>query len=159
MPFEEDSLRNTSVLNFFLSDVDALIREIVVDLHGPDPVVFESAFDHMLLEVGIIPEDLPVVFEPGGLHAGDVVVFGGFSSFHEGEVIDGGAHLVEQVLVDILFEVLPFLLYRAVDEIELLGLVEVLLIGVVEDVPGQEGNLLGDVGLHLLSYIFINNTQ
>ena len=159
LPFEEDSLRNASILNFFLGDVDGLIGEVVVDLDGSDPVVFKSAFDHMLLEVGIVSEDLSVVFEPGGLDTGDVVVFRGFPGFHEGEVIDGGAHLVEEMLVDILFQVLPFLLNRAVNEIELLGLVEVLFIGVMEDMSGQEGDLLGDVRLHLLSYIFINNSQ
>lgn len=110
LPFEEDSLRNACVLDFLLGDVDGLIREVVVDLDGSDPVVFKSAFDHMLLEVGIVPEDLSVVFEPGGLDAGDVVIFGGLPGFHEGKVIDGGAHLVEEVLIDILFEVLPFLL-------------------------------------------------
>jgi len=110
LPFEEDSLRNACILDFLLGDVDALVGEIVVDLYGPDPVVFESCFDDMLLEVGIVPEYLAIVFEPGGLYSRDVVVFGCFSCFHEGEVIDGGAHLVEEMFVDILFEVLSFFL-------------------------------------------------
>ena len=101
-------MRNTCILYFFLSDIDGLVREIIVDLNGSDPIVFKSALDNVLLEVGIISKDLPIVFEPWGLYSWYVVVFWCFSSFHEGKIIDGGAHLVEEMFVNILFEILFF---------------------------------------------------
>ena len=159
LSFEEDSLRNACILNFFLCDEDGLVREVVVDLNRSDSIVFQSAFDNVLLEVCIVAKNLSIVFEPWRLYSGNVVIFRCFSLFHEGEIIDGGAHLVDQVLVDILFEELSFLLLRAIDEIELLCFMEILFIGIVEDMSWEEGNFLWNVGLHLLSYIFINNKQ
>jgi len=43
---------------------------------------------------------------------------------------------------------LTLLLLGSIDEIELLGFVVVLFVGVVEDVAREEGDLLGKVGLH-----------
>ena len=55
LSFEEGTLRDATVLYFFLSDEDALVREVVVDLYGSNAIVFESAFDNSFLEVGIEP--------------------------------------------------------------------------------------------------------
>lgn len=102
----------------------------------------------MFLEIGIEAQHLAVILEPGRLNARDIVIFGGVAFTHEGGVVEGFGHLIDQVLVDYLFIELPLLLLRPVHEIELLCLVEVLLVGVVEDVTRQEWHLLWNVCLH-----------
>jgi len=102
----------------------------------------------MLLEVGIVTKHLPVILEPRGLHARYGVIFGSISSLHEGEVVDGLAHLVNQILIDIFLQELSFFLLRAILEVELLSLVIALLVWIVEDMTGKEGNFLGNVCLH-----------
>ena len=136
LSFEENSLGNSCVLDFLLSDEDGFVREVVVDMHWPDSVVLESAFDDMFLEIAVIAQDLPIILEPGRLNARDVVVLGSVACFHEGEAVDGLAHFVNQVLIDIFLEELLLLLLRAIFEVELLGFVIVLLVGIVEDVSG-----------------------
>lgn len=91
---------------------------------------------------------MSVVLEPGRLDARDVVVLGRVPSLHEGEVADGLAHFVDQILIDFFLEELFLLLLRTIFEVELLGLVIVLLVGIMEDVSGKERNLLGNVCLH-----------
>ena len=161
LPLEEHALRNAGVFDFLLSDEDGLVGKVVVDLDGSDAVVFESAFDDVLLEVGIEAQHFAIVLEPWRLHPRDVVVFGCLACFLEGEVVDGLAHLVDQVGVDLFLMELPLLLHRPVLEIELLRLVVVLFVGVVEDVSWQEWYLLRDVCLHQLKlyfYLFIHQT-
>ena len=102
----------------------------------------------MLLEVGVKAQDLAVVFEPGRLDARDVVVLGCLPRLLEAEVVEGLSHLVDKVFVDFLFEELALFLLRAVEEVELLGFMVVLLVRVMEDVAREEGHLLGDVDLH-----------
>ncbi len=103
----------------------------------------------MLLEVSIKAENLAVVFEPGRLNTRDVVVLRSLPRLLEAEVVERLGHLVDEVFVDFLFEELTLFLLRAVDEVELLGFMVVLLVRVMEDVARQEGHLLGDVHLHL----------
>jgi hypothetical protein len=69
LPLEEDPLRNTCVLYFLLRDVNGFIRQVVVDVHRSDPVILKPALDDVLLEIAIVAEYLPVVLEPGRLHA------------------------------------------------------------------------------------------
>lgn len=56
----------------------------------------------MLLEVGIISEYLSIIFKPGGLNSRNIVIFWLVSLFHEGEVIDGFTHLIDEMFIDIL---------------------------------------------------------
>ena len=90
----------------------------------------------MFLEICIESKDLAIILEPRWLNSGNGVIFGCFSLLHEGEIVDGSAHLIDEIGIDVLLEELLFLLNRSVDEIELLSLVVVLLIGVVEDMSG-----------------------
>ena len=71
MAFEEDSLWDAEVLDFWLGDEDGLIREIVVNFYLSDHIVFESAFDHMLLEIAIESQNLPIILDPWRLNAGN----------------------------------------------------------------------------------------
>jgi hypothetical protein len=69
----------------------------------------------------------------------------------EGEVAQRLSHLIDEVFINFLIEELAFLLLGTINEIELLGLVVVLLIGIVKDVAWKERNLFGDVELHILT--------
>lgn len=102
----------------------------------------------MFLEVCVKAEYFSVVLEPGRLYPGNVVIFWSVSFFLEGGVVEAFGHLIDQVFVDYLFIELALLLLGSVDEIELLRLMEVLLVGIVEDVPRKEGNLFWNVCLH-----------
>ena len=148
LSFEEGTLRDATVLYFFLSDEDALIGEVVVDLYGSNAIVFEPAFDNCFLEVGIEPQHFSIIFEPRRLDSWDVVVLRSLSGLHEAHVIDRFAHLVQKILIYIFLIELPFFLNRAVHAVELLSFMEVLLVWVVEDVTRQERHLLGNVCLH-----------
>ena len=154
LSLQENALRNTSIFDLLLCDEDGLVREIVVDLDGPDSVVLESAFHDMFLEIGIESKDLAVILEPRWLYPWNGVIVWCLPLLHEGEVVDGGAHFIDEVSIDILLKELLLLLNRSVDEIELLSLMEVLLIGVMEDMARQERNLLRNVSLHLKLYFY-----
>ena len=91
---------------------------------------------------------MSVVLEPGRLDARDVVVLGRVTSLHEGKIADGLTHFVDQILIDFFLEKLFLLLLRTIFEVELLGLVIVLLVWIMEDMSGKERNLLGNVCLH-----------
>ena len=110
LPLQEHTLRNTSIFYFSLSDVDGLVRKIIVYVDWSDSVVLKSAFDHMFLEVGIVTQDLPIILEPGRLNTRNVVILRSIASFHESEAIDGLAHLVNQVLINIFLQELLLLL-------------------------------------------------
>jgi hypothetical protein len=88
----------------------------------------------MLLEVGIEAEHFTVVLEPWRLNSWNVVIFWGISFFLEGGVVETFSHLIDEVFVDYLFIELPLLLLGSIDEIELLCLVVVLLVGIMKDV-------------------------
>jgi hypothetical protein len=105
----------------------------------------------MFLEIGIEPQYFSVVFEPRGLNTWDVIVLWCLPWFLEGKVAERLSHLIDQVLIDFLIEELTLLLLGTINEIELLGLVIVLLIGIVEDVTGEEWNLFRNVELHILT--------
>ena len=83
------------------------------------------------------------------MYTWNVIIFWCLSWFLKSKVAQRLSHLIDQVLIDFLIEELALLLLGAVNEIKLLGLVVILLIGVVENVTGEEGNLFGDVDLHL----------
>lgn len=53
LSFKEYTLRNSTVSNFWLSDENSLIRQVVINLNFPDSIVLQPAFDNMFLEVGI----------------------------------------------------------------------------------------------------------
>ncbi len=108
----------------------------------------------MFLEVSIKPKDFPVILQPWGLYSGNVVILWGSSVLEEGELSDAFGEFVNEVLIDILLGILFFLLYTAVNKIELLSLVEALLIRITEDVAWEERNLFGKVFLHS-KFIFI----
>lgn len=148
-------MRNSSILSFFLSNEDSLIRKIVINLYRSNSIVFQSTFNYMFLEISIISKHLSIIFKPWRLYSRNIVIFRCFSLFHEGKIVDWVAHLIDQMLIDILFEELPFLLLRSINEIKLLCFVEVLFIGIMEDMARKEWHLLWNVCLHLLSYIFI----
>jgi hypothetical protein len=108
----------------------------------------------MLLEKGIEPEHLPVVFDPGGLDARDVVVFGEAAlAVDQGEVEFALGHLVDQVLVVLLLQRRVFELLGVVDHAQQLRLVVVLFVWVGVDVPGQERHLFGQVDLHEVVFL------
>jgi hypothetical protein len=88
----------------------------------------------MLLEVGIEAKHFTVVLEPWRLNSWNVVIFWGISFFLEGGVVEAFSHLIDEVFVDCLFIELPLLLLGSIDEIELLCLVVVLLVGIMKDV-------------------------
>ena len=55
---QEDSLRDTGVLDSWLDDVDGVVIKVVVDDALPDSVVLVSVFDNWLLEVSVEAKDL-----------------------------------------------------------------------------------------------------
>ena len=85
------------------------------------------------------------------MYAWNVIVLWCLSWFLEGEVAQRLSHLIDEVFINFLIEELTFLLLGTINEIELLGLVIVLLIGIVKDVAWEERNLFGDVELHILT--------
>lgn len=103
----------------------------------------------MFLEIGIEPEDLPIELDPGRLNSGDGVIFGSGPVFHEGHGVDTLGHFIDEVGIDGLSDILPFLLLTVGVVAELLRLVEGLLIRVAKDVSGQERHLFRNIGLHL----------
>lgn len=115
----------------------------------------------MLLEVSIKPEHFAVVFEPRGLDARNVIVLRGLPGFLEAEVVERLGHLINEILIDFLFEELSLLLLRAVHEIELLGFMVALLVGIMEDVAWQERHLFWNIHLHLLLklYFYLYKTR
>jgi hypothetical protein len=110
----------------------------------------------MLLEVGIESQHFSIVFKPRRLYSWNVVVLRWTSLFLVGEVVEGFGHLIDEVLIDLLFIVLSLLLLGAIDEIELLGFMIVLLIRIMEDMTWQEGDFLWNVCLHPEVIFFIN---
>ena len=157
MAFKEDSLGNPTVLDFGFGDVEGFIGEVIVDFNFPDAVVFFSPLYHVLLEVGIESENLAVVLDPRRLDPGDGVIFGRRPISLETQIVDTLSELVDEIQVDLFGHILFFFLTTVVGVAELLGFVEVLLVGVVEDMPWQEGHLTREVRLHfysLFSYIF-----
>lgn len=66
----------------------------------------------------------------------------------EGKCGQSLGHFVDEISINLFFMELTLLLLGSIDEIELLGFVVVLFVGVVEDVAREEGDLLGKVGLH-----------
>ena len=57
---KEDALRDTSVLNTLLNDVDGVIVEVVVDGALSDSIVLGRVFDNWLLEVSFEVKNLKV---------------------------------------------------------------------------------------------------
>ena len=127
---------DSRVLYLGLSDIESLVSQVVINRHFPDSVVLESAFDDMLLEISIEPENLPIVLEPWRLNSGNVVIFGCLSLPQEGQLTHAFGHLINQVHVDLLFDILLFLLNTSSNKVELLSLVIALLIRVTEYVTG-----------------------
>ena len=143
MPFEKNSLGDSTILYFWLSDEDRVIHQIVVYFDFSYPVVFESAFNNMILEIGIEPEYLSFVFDPGRLNSGNRVILGLLSGLLEGQTVDTFCEFIDQMFIYVFRNILPFFLLTVIVVAELLGFVEVLFVGIVEHVPRKKRNLLG----------------
>lgn len=74
LTLDEDTLCDTTVFNFGLSDVDSSIDEIVVNSALSNSIVFVSVFYNVLLEISIELQDLSVVFKPCRRDLGNIVV-------------------------------------------------------------------------------------
>ena len=61
----------------------------------------------------------------------------------EAEIVESFGQFVDQIEIDILGNVLSFFLLTVVRVYKLLCFVEVLLVGVIEDVTGKDRYLLG----------------
>lgn len=103
----------------------------------------------MLLEICVKSEHFSVVFQPWGLDSGDVIVLRSFTVLEEGQLAEALGQFVDEVLINFLFQILFFLLNASVHKIELLGLVEVLLIRITEDVTRKEWDLFWNIFLHV----------
>lgn len=114
LSFEEDALRDATVFDFGLGDEDSVVHEIVVDFDLSDSKIFEFAFDDVFLEIGIEPQYLSFVFDPGGLNSRDGVVFGGFPVFLEAQIVDTFGELVDKMDVNVLRYILSFFLLAMV---------------------------------------------
>ena len=108
----------------------------------------------MLLEIRIEPQHLPIIFKPGWLNARDVVILWGASLLGESQIVQCFGHLIDEVVINLLFDELPLLLLGAINEIELLGFMIILLIGVMEDVAWEEGHLFRNIGLHEVIFLY-----
>jgi hypothetical protein len=84
------------------------------------------------------------------LYSRDIIVFRHPPRFLKAKTTETLGHLIDEVNIDLFLIEVPLLLLRTIDEIELLRLVEVLLVGIVEDMSGKERDLLWNIGLHLL---------
>ena len=103
----------------------------------------------MLLEICVKSEHFSVIFQPWGLDSGDVIVLRGSAVLEEGQLTQALSQLVDEILINFLFQILFLLLNTAVHEIELLGLVEILLIRITEDVTRKERYLFWNIFLHV----------
>lgn len=79
LPFQENSLRNSTVLDFRFSDENSLIWQIIVDFDFSNPIVFESAFHNVFLEVSIKSQNFSIILDPRSLNSWNWFVFGLFS--------------------------------------------------------------------------------
>lgn len=66
MSLQEDSLRDSGVLNAALNDVNSIVIKVVVYDALADSIVLGCIFDDWLLEVGLEVENLSVVLKPLG---------------------------------------------------------------------------------------------
>jgi hypothetical protein len=154
LSLDEQPLGYARILHSGLDNQYGLIGQVVINHDLPDPVILQRTLNDMLLEKGIEPEHLPVVFDPGGLDARDVVVFGEAAlAVDQGEVEFALGHLVDQVLVVLLLQRRVFELLGVVDHAQQLRLVVVLFVWVGVDVPGQERHLFGQVDLHEVVFL------
>ena len=155
MAFEEWTLRYSTVLYFGFCDKDGLIGQVVIDFDLSDSVVFESAFNNMLLEICIESENFSIVFDPGRLNPGDRVILRSSPFILEAHVIDALGKFVDEIDIDILGHILSLFLLTVIRKHKLLCFVIVLLVRIVEDVPWEEGHLLWYVGLHWKCQLYI----
>jgi hypothetical protein len=121
---EENALRHTGVLDTWLNDVGGVILEVVVDDAVTDTEVLVGVLDDWLLEVSIELEHLSVILEPLGRDLWNAVVDLGFSGRYSGQT-DRSAltHGLEELRVDVFFEVDSLLCHGAVLDAEQLRLV------------------------------------
>jgi len=108
----------------------------------------------VLLEIGIKSQHFSIVFEPRWLNTRNVVILRRLPGLLKAEIVQRLGHLINEILVNFLFEELPLLLLRTIYEVELLSLVVVLLIRIVEDMSGQERHLLWNIHLHYLLKLY-----
>lgn len=108
----------------------------------------------MFLKVCIKPQNFPVVLEPWRLDSWNVIVLWSPSVLEKSELRDTFSEFVNQVFINFLLNVLFFLLYTSINKVELLSLVEALFIRIAENVARKERNLLGNIFLHSLYFIY-----
>lgn len=75
MSLEEDSLRDTTVFNSVLKDMESIVIEIIINSALADTVVFCGVLNNGLLEIGLKMEHLFVVLEPLRSDLGDGIIF------------------------------------------------------------------------------------
>lgn len=155
LPLQEHSLRDSTVFDFGFRDEDGLVRQVIIDLDLADSIIFKPAFHDVLLEVGIEPQHFAVILDPGRLHPRDGLVLRLLPFLLKAQIGDAFGQLVNEIHIDFLAHILPLLLLAIIGVHELLSLVEVLLVRVVENVAWQEGHLLRQIRLHLVSCIYL----
>ena len=133
LPFQKNSLRNSTVLNFRLGDKDSLVGEIIVDFHFSDAIILKPTFNNMFLEIGIESQNFSLVFYPRGLNSRDRFVFRLFSFFLEAKIAQSFGQFINQMDINILGYVLPLFLLTMIGINKLLSFVEILFIGIVEN--------------------------
>lgn len=154
LPFDENSLRDARILDSRFQNKDSFVREVIVDDYLPYSVVLETRLDNMFLEEGIESQNLPIVLEPWSLDSRDVVVASIFPQTPR--ILEFAlGHLIKQVFIFLLFQVGCLVRGDSVDQLKLMCLVEILLVGIREDVTREHRHLLRDIWLHLVSCIFI----
>ena len=105
MSLQEDSLRNSTVLNSRFEDVEGVVIEVIVDCALSKSEVLIWVFNHMLLEVAIEPEHLSVMLEPLRRLFWDGLV-DSFLSLRDSSHLQrlSELHAVEEVLINVLFD-------------------------------------------------------
>jgi len=72
---EEDSLRDTTVFNSVLKDMESIVVKIIINSALADTVVFCGVLNNGLLEIGLEMEHLFVMLEPLRSDLGDGIIF------------------------------------------------------------------------------------
>jgi len=149
---KEDALRDTSVLNTLLNDVDGVIVEVVVDGALSDSIVLGRVFDNWLLEVSFEVKNLSVVLEPLGRNLGDCIVLLLLAPGDAGKILrDAFTHRSEEVMVDVLLEGGRLFLNSTILDAKKLSLVVSRDCGVRVNVAWQHRQFLWKiVHLHVL---------
>jgi len=120
--FQEDALRNTSVLNAGLDDVESIIFKVVVEDALSDSEVFVGVLNNWFLEINIELKYLSVILKPLGGNSGNTIVNLRFTTRDSSEAVGVSfSHGSQELGVDVLLEVHSFLTDGVVLNAEKLG--------------------------------------